>query len=140
MSSNNIWINNTFTGINVGGYSTLLLTQYHSNLWMIGNIFTDIRWINSGNAITMDHLIPFKCPNNEIKTTVRIENNNFSGRNEPTYIFISLTFLSDGSQQVIVKNNIFRNFHYFSPGVLRIIKSPSVQSGTFVLSLLNTTF
>lgn len=89
-------MDNIFTGINKGGYSTLMLLQYHVNFWLLGNSFIDIKWINTGSAITFNNLIPFKCPNNEIHTTTRVENNTFEGNNEPTFLVLNLAYLSDG--------------------------------------------
>lgn len=61
IANNQIWDNNTFSGVNVGGYTALIYTQNHCNITFTNNKFIDAQWINSQISINLEH-VAFKCP------------------------------------------------------------------------------
>jgi len=123
-ANNQIWDNNTFTGLNTGGYTALIYTQNHCNITFTNNKFIDTRWINAQISINVEH-VPFKCSQPPF-TKIRIENNtvkNTGSQPITSYIYFTLNFNDDGHQEVIIKNNRFDNVNYFSPGFFRCLKT-----------------
>lgn len=62
--ANNIaWINNTFTGINIPGYTLLMNYINHVNFTFIDNKFINAKWYSSRSSITVAHATTtIKCP------------------------------------------------------------------------------
>eukprot|EP00347_Sterkiella_histriomuscorum_P013996 403362565 len=122
IANNQIWINNVFTGLNVGGYTAIIYSQNHCNFTMINNRILDIRWIYSDISITIEH-INLKCPK-EPYTEYIIKNNSLINRDQVrlSYIFFTLKFLEDGIQNVIISDNKFANISYYSPGLIVVQK------------------
>jgi hypothetical protein len=123
-ANNQIWNNNTFTGINSGGYTALIYTQNHCNFTLTNNKFIDSRWINSGISINMEH-VAIPCPVEQY-TRILIENNtvrNSGPAPSLSYIYFTMNFNDNGVQEAIIRNNRFENVQYSAPGFFRILKT-----------------
>eukprot|EP00347_Sterkiella_histriomuscorum_P010201 403377217 len=122
IANNYIWINNVFTGFNVGGYTSFIYGQNHCNFTMLNNKFVDVKWIASDISISIEHNT-LKCPK-EPYTVYDIQNNTLVNTDQVrlSYIFFTLKFQEDGIQNVIFKGNTFINASYYTPGIFVVYK------------------
>ncbi|CDW71406.1 UNKNOWN [Stylonychia lemnae] len=56
IANNQIWNNNIFTGLNIGGYTALIYTQNHCNFTLINNRFIDVPGLFVVQKLNMQNL------------------------------------------------------------------------------------
>jgi hypothetical protein len=96
IANNQIWNNNTFAGLNFGGYTAMIYTQNHCNITFTNNKFIDARWINAGISINVEH-VAFKCPQPPF-IKINISSNTFINKVQRiTFIYFTMNFNDDGT-------------------------------------------
>ena len=73
----------------------MLYTQNHCNITFTNNNFTDARWRNTGNSISLEH-VALKCPIPPY-TKITISNNMFlNSVSRMTFIYFTMNLNDDG--------------------------------------------